>query len=135
MNKVAIAAIDLGKHTFHLHAQDDRGHELYCKKVTRVTLTQHLANLEPCTVAALLEVGVSLTPGFKSINDLPALLETSAVPEPIKKILTTLHEHFNFLDGQVKKRDKDVEWQAAGDDLAARLMLHLLEAPNERAEP
>ncbi|MDR6926047.1 transposase, partial [Pseudomonas sp. BE134] len=50
MNKVAIAAIDLGKHTFHLHAQDDRGHELYRKKFNRVALAQHLANLEPCTV-------------------------------------------------------------------------------------
>ena len=50
MNKVAIAAIDLGKHTFHLHAQDDRGHELYHKKFTRAALTQHLANLTPCTV-------------------------------------------------------------------------------------
>jgi transposase len=213
MNKVAIAAIDLGKHSFHLHAQDDRGHELYRKKFTRAALTQHLANLEPCTVvmeacggahfmaqqvaklghtpkliaphlvrpyvksnkndfadaeaiceaatrptmrfvppktqaqqvlamlnstrdsfikdrtatanrihAALLEVGISLAPGYKSIKDLPALLETSSVPEPFKKILMGLHEHFNYLDGQVKKLDKDVECQAAGDDLATRLM-------------
>jgi transposase len=211
--KVAIAAIDLGKHSFHLHAQDDRGHELYRKKFTRAALTQHLANLEPCTVvmeacggahfmaqqvaklghtpkliaphlvrpyvksnkndfadaeaiceaatrptmrfvppktqaqqvlamlnstrdsfikdrtatanrihAALLEVGISLAPGYKSIKDLPALLETSSVPEPFKKILMGLHEHFNYLDGQVKKLDKDVECQAAGDDLATRLM-------------
>ncbi|MBI3899847.1 MAG: IS110 family transposase [Gammaproteobacteria bacterium] len=213
MNKVAIAAIDLGKHTFHLHAQDDRGHELYRKKFTRATLIQHLANLEPCTVvmeacggahfmaqevarlghtpkliaphlvrpyvksnkndfadaeaiceaatrptmrfvppktqaqqalamlnsvrdsfiedrtatinrihAALLEVGVSLAPGFKSIKDLPARLEASSFSERIKKILMTLHKHFNYLDEQVKALDKDVECQAAGDDLAARLM-------------
>ncbi|EJM59896.1 transposase [Pseudomonas sp. GM50] len=211
--KVAIAAIDLGKHAFHLHAQDDRGHELYRKKFTRVALIQHLANLEPCTVvmeacggahfmaqevakqghtpkliaphlvrpyvksnkndfadaeaigeaatrptmrfvhpktqaqqvlamsnsirdsfikdrtatvnrihAALLEVGVSLTPGFKSINTLPAMLEASSLSEPFKKNLMMLHEHFNYLDGQVKKLDKDVECQAAEDDLAARLM-------------
>src|SRR5436190_14213104 len=173
MNKVAIAAIDLGKHCFHLHAQDDRGHELYRKKFNRAALTQHLANLEPCTVvmeacggahfmaqevaklghtpkliaphlvrpyvksnkndfadaeaiceaatrptmrfvppktqaqqvlamlnstrdafikdrtatvnrihAALLEVGVSLAPGFKSIKELPARLETSPLSEP-----------------------------------------------------
>lgn len=50
MNKVAIAAIDLGKHTFHLHARDDRDRVLYRKKFTRVALTQHLTNLEPCTV-------------------------------------------------------------------------------------
>ncbi|WP_109756653.1 IS110 family transposase [Pseudomonas sp. 43mfcvi1.1] len=213
MNKVAIAAIDLGKHSFHLHAQDDRGHELYRKKFTRVTLAQHLANLEPCTVvmeacggahfmaqevaklghtpkliaphlvcpyvksnkndfadaeaiceaatrptmrfvppknqaqqalamlnstrdsfikdrtatanrihAALLEVGISLAPGFKSIKELPARLEASSLSERFKKILMKLHEHFNHLDEQVKTLDKDVESQAAEDDLAARLM-------------
>lgn len=213
MNKVAIAAIDLGKHSFHLHAQDDRGHELYRKKFNRVALTQHLANLEPCTVvmeacggahfmaqevaklghtpkliaphlvrpyvksnkndfadaeaiceaatrptmrfvppktqaqqllamlnslrdsfiedrtatvnrihAALLEVGVSLAPGFKSIKELPARLEASSLPEPFKRILMSLHEHFNYLDGRVKKLDKDVDCQAAADDLATRLM-------------
>ncbi|QKS82594.1 IS110 family RNA-guided transposase [Pseudomonas bijieensis] len=212
MNKVAIAAIDLGKHSFHLHAQDDRGHELYRKKFTRVTLAQHLANLEPCTVvmeacggahfmaqevaklghtpkliaphlvrpyvksnkndfadaeaiceaatrptmrfvppknqaqqalamlnstrdsfikdrtatanrihAALLEVGISLAPGFKSIKELPAWLEASSLSERFK-ILMKLHEHFNHLDEQVKTLDKDVESQAAEDDLAARLM-------------
>ena len=213
MNKVAIAAIDLGKHSFHLHAQDDRGHELYRKKFNRVALIRHLMNLEPCTVvmeacggahfmaqeaaklghtpkliaphlvrpyvksnkndfadaeaiceaatrpamrfvpaktqaqqvlamsnsiresfikdrtatanrihAALLEVGISLAPGFKSIKELPALLEQSSLSERIKKNLMLLHEHFNYLDGRVKSQDKDVECQAAEDDLATRLM-------------
>ena len=213
MNKVAIAAIDLGKHSFHLHAQDDRGHELCRKKFNRVTLIQYLANLESCTVvmeacggahfmaqeaaklghtpkliaphlvrpyvksnkndfadaeaiceaatrptmrfvppktlaqqalamsnsiresfikdrtatvnrihAALLEVGVSLAVGFKAIKELPALLEVSSFSERIKKNLMLLHGHFNYLDGQVKALDKDVECQAAEDDLAARLM-------------
>ncbi|MHC8411082.1 IS110 family RNA-guided transposase [Pseudomonas sp. Hz4] len=213
MNKVAIAAIDLGKHSFHLHAQDDRGHELQRKKFTRVALIQHLANLDPCTVvmeacggahfmaqevaklghtpkliaphlvrpyvksnkndfadaeaiceaatrptmrfvapktqaqqalamlnstrdsfikdrtatvnrihAALLEVGVSLAPGFKSINDLPALLEASSFSEDIKIILTMLHEHFNYLNERIKALDKRVQCQAAEDDLASRLM-------------
>jgi transposase len=36
--------------------------------------------------------------------------------------LMMLHEHFNYLDRKLKKRHKDVECQAAGDDLAARLM-------------
>ncbi|POA27354.1 MULTISPECIES: IS110 family transposase [unclassified Pseudomonas] len=213
MNKVAIAAIDLGKHTFHLHAQDDRGHELYRKKFNRVTLMQHLMNLEPCTVvmeacggahfmaqeaaklghapkliaphlvrpyvksnkndfadaeaiceaatrptmrfvpaknqaqqvlamlnstrdsfikdrtaavnrihAALLEVGVSLAPGFKPINALPALLEASSISQPFKKNLMRLYQHFKHLEEEIKSLDKDVECQAAGDDLAARLM-------------
>ena len=213
MNKVAIAAIDLGKHTFHLHAQDDRGHMLCRKKFTRTALLQHLANVEPCTVvmeacggahfmaqevaklghtpkliaphlvrpyvksnkndfadaeaiceaatrptmrfvppktqaqqvlamsnsirdsfikdrtaavnrihALLLEVGVSLASGFHAIRELPALLEASSFSERIKKNLMLLHGHFNYLDGQVKKLDKDVECQAAEDDLATRLM-------------
>ncbi|WPX16191.1 IS110 family transposase [Pseudomonas sp. 10S4] len=213
MNKVAVVAIDLGKHTFHLHAQDDRGHELYRKKFNRAALIQHLANLDPCTVAmeacggahfmaqevsrlghipkliaphlvrpyvksnkndfadaeaiceaatrptmrfvppknqaqqalamlnstrdsfikertatvnrihaALLEVGISLAPGFKSIKDLPALLEAHPLPDSIKKLLTRLREHFNYLHEQVKALDKEVECQAAEDDLAVRLM-------------
>jgi len=213
MNKVAIAAIDLGKHSFHLHAQDERGHELCRKKFTRPSLIQYLANLDPCTVAmeacggahfmaqevaklghtpkliaphlvrpyvksnkndfadaeaiceaatrptmrfvaaktqaqqvlamlnstrdafikdrtatvnrihaALLEVGVSLAPGFKSIKELPALLEASSFSVPLKNILMRLHGHFCYLDEQVKTSDKDLECQAAEDDLAARLM-------------
>jgi transposase len=169
MNEISIAAIDLGKHTFHLHAQDDRGHEVCRKKFTRSALMHYLMNLQPCTVvmeacggahfmaqevakfghipkliaphlvrpyvksnkndfadaeaiceaatrptmrfvppktqaqqslamlnsvresfikdrtatvnrihAALLEVGISLAPGFKSIRELPALLEMSS---------------------------------------------------------
>ncbi|PPK37164.1 IS110 family transposase [Pseudomonas laurylsulfatiphila] len=211
--KVAIAAIDLGKHSFHLHAQDERGHELCRKKFTRPSLIQYLANLDPCTVAmeacggahfmaqevaklghtpkliaphlvrpyvksnkndfadaeaiceaatrptmrfvapktqaqqvlamlnstrdafikdrtatvnrihaALLEVGVSLAPGFKSIIELPALLEAGSFSVPLKKILMRLHGHFCYLDEQVKTSDKDLECQAAEDDLAARLM-------------
>ena len=213
MNKVAIAAIDLGKHSFHLHAQDDRGHEILRKKFNRVTLIRYLANLEPCAVvmeacggahfmaqevaklghtpkliaphlvrpyvksnkndfadaeaiceaasrptmrfvpvktqaqqalamsnsiresfikdrtatanrihAALLEVGASLAPGFKSIKDLPALLEASSCSQRIKNNLMFLYEHFNYLDEKVKFLDKDVQCQAAEDDLAMRLM-------------
>ena len=213
MTKVAIAAIDLGKHTFHLHAQDDRGHELYRKKFTRTSLIQHLANVEPCTVvmeacggahfmaqevtklghlpkliaphlvrpyvksnkndfadaeaiceaatrptmrfvpvktqaqqvlamsnsirdafikdrtatanrihAALLEIGISLAPGFKSINSLPALLEASSMSQPFKNNLTRLYRHFKSLEEEIKSLDKELQCQAAEDDLATRLM-------------
>ena len=213
MNNVAIVAIDLGKHTFHLHAQDDRGHELYHKKFNRAGLARHLASLEPCTVAmeacggahymareaakwghvpkliaphlvrpyvksnkndfadamaiceaasrptmrfvspkteaqqalamlnsqrdayikertasvnrihaGLLEVGISLSPGFHAIKELPALLEECSFSAQIKQLLLGLREHFNYLDGQVKALDKQVERQAAEDDLASRLM-------------
>jgi transposase len=50
MQDEAMLAMNLGKHSFHLHAQDDRGHEVYRKKFTRAALTQYLAKLEPCTV-------------------------------------------------------------------------------------
>lgn len=213
MNNVAIVAIDLGKHTFHLHAQDDRGHELYHKKFNRTGLARHLAGLEPCTVAmeacggahymareaakwghvpkliaphlvrpyvksnkndfadamaiceaasrptmrfvspkteaqqalamlnsqrdayikertasvnrihaGLLEVGISLSPGFHAIKELPALLEECPFSAQIKQLLLGLRDHFNYLDGQVKALDKQVERQAAEDDLASRLM-------------
>ena len=213
MNHVAIVAIDLGKHTFHLHAQDDWGHELYHKKFNRAGLARHLANLEPCTVAmeacggahymareaakwghvpkliaphlvrpyvksnkndfadamaiceaasrptmrfvppkteaqqalamlnsqrdayikertasvnrihaGLLEVGISLPPGFHSIKELPALLDECSFSAQIKQILLGLRDHFNYLDGQVKALDKQVERQATEDDLASRLM-------------
>ncbi|VVP16036.1 IS110 family transposase ISBcen1 [Pseudomonas fluorescens] len=213
MNNVAIVAIVLGKHTFHLHAQDDRGHELYHKKFNRTGLARHLASLEPCTVAmeacggahymareaakwghvpkliaphlvrpyvksnkndfadamaiceaasrptmrfvspkteaqqasvmlnsqrdayikertasvnrihaGLLEVGISLSPGFHAIKELPALLEECSFSAQIKQLLLGLRDHFNYLDGQVKALDKQVEHQAAEDDLAARLM-------------
>lgn len=213
MNKVAIAAIDLGKHTFHLHSQDDRGQEILRKKFNRVGLIQHLANVPPCTVvmeacggahfmaqevaklghtpkliaphlvrpyvktnkndfadaeaigeaatrptmrfvpvktpdqqalamsnsiresfikdrtatanrihAALLEVGISLAPGFNSIRNLPALLEASSFSQRIKNNLTTLYRLFNYLEEEIKLQDKNVACQAAEDDLAARLM-------------
>lgn len=213
MNNVAIAAIDLGKHSFHLHAQDDRGHELYHKKFNREELNKHLASLEPCTIAmeacggahfmarevqrfghtpkliaphlvrpyvksnkndfadaeaiceaatrsamrfvapkteaqqalamlnsvrdsfikdrtatanrihaALLEVGISLPKGFKSLSELSSLMEEKSFSPIIKHLLTKLHNHFNYLDAQVKTLDKEVECQAAEDDLASRLM-------------
>jgi transposase len=50
MNTVAIVAIDLGKLSFHIHAQDDHGRELYHRKFNRETLIRHLASLAPCTV-------------------------------------------------------------------------------------
>jgi transposase len=213
MNEVAIAAIDLGKHTFHLHAQDDRGHEVCRKKFNRVALMQYLMNLQPCTVvmeacggahfmaqqvaklghipklidphlvrpyvknnkndfadaeaiceaatrpsmrfvppkteaqqalamlnstrdafikdrtaaanrihAALLEVGVSLAPGLKSIRSLSVLLEAGSNAQTFKNNLTRLYQHFKHLEEEIKSLDKDVECQAAEDDLAARLM-------------
>ncbi|MFL1553688.1 IS110 family transposase, partial [Pseudomonas sp. D47] len=50
MSKVDITAVDLGKHSYHAHEQDERGHLLLRKKFNRAGLLQHLASIEPCTV-------------------------------------------------------------------------------------
>ncbi|KAF2408405.1 Transposase [Pseudomonas antarctica] len=213
MSKVDITAVDLGKHSYHAHEQDERGHPLLRKKFNRAGLLQHLASIEPCTVvmeacggahfmaqqvamlghtpkliaphlvrpyvksnkndfadaeaiceaasrptmrfvavktqaqqalamlnsvrdslikertgavnrihAGLLEVGVSLAPGFKSIKEVPALLEAASFHGLIKKLLQGLYDHYVYLDRQVKVLDKEVESQVAEDDLASRLM-------------
>ncbi|MFL1553668.1 transposase, partial [Pseudomonas sp. D47] len=72
--------------------------------------------------AGLLEVGVSLAPGFKSVKEVPALLETASFHGLIKKLLQGLYDHYVYLDRQVKVLDKEVESQVAEDDLASRLM-------------
>ena len=35
MSDLALVGIDLGKHTFHLHGQDQSGRELFRKKCSR----------------------------------------------------------------------------------------------------
>jgi transposase len=51
MNHAALIGIDVGKHRFHLHAQDGSGRELFRKKATRPYLIRLLAQQPPCTVA------------------------------------------------------------------------------------
>ena len=51
MNHAALIGIDLGKHSFHLHAQDGSGCELFRKKAPRPHLIRLLAQQPPCTVA------------------------------------------------------------------------------------
>ncbi|RJG13993.1 IS110 family transposase [Pseudomonas cavernicola] len=51
MATVALLGIDIGKHTFHLHGQDRKGHQVLRKKFSRSQLLQHLAQLPACTVA------------------------------------------------------------------------------------
>ncbi|MBP0640253.1 transposase [Cupriavidus sp. AcVe19-6a] len=50
MCEVALIGIDLGKHVFHLHAQDRGGHELWRKKVTRKQLLLLMSNFPRCTL-------------------------------------------------------------------------------------
>ena len=50
MQDVTLIGIDLGKHIFHLHAQDRRGHLVWRKKCNRSQLIALLANTPTCTV-------------------------------------------------------------------------------------
>lgn len=72
--------------------------------------------------AYLLELGVSLTPGFKSIRTLPVVLEALQAPALMLKLLGTLRAHFTYLDDEIEALNKEIECQAAADDLASRLM-------------
>ncbi|MGY4725847.1 IS110 family RNA-guided transposase [Burkholderia pyrrocinia] len=50
MDTVSLIGIDLGKHCFHLHAQDASGKMVLRKKFTRHQMLVQLANLSSCTV-------------------------------------------------------------------------------------
>lgn len=50
MSNVTLIGIDIGKHTFHLHAQDKFGKEVSRKKSSRQQMMRFLANYPPCTV-------------------------------------------------------------------------------------
>jgi transposase len=70
----------------------------------------------------LLEMGVALTPSFKSIRTLPVLLDDCTFSPLVKAVLRELHGHFNYLSGKLDQLNKELERQVAGDDLATRLM-------------
>jgi transposase len=50
MNDVTLIGIDLGKHSFHLHAQDQAGHLVFRKKLSRKQMLTLLGNTPACTV-------------------------------------------------------------------------------------
>jgi transposase len=50
MNEVTLIGIDLGKHVFHLHAQDAKGHGVFRKKLSRAQLLPFFSNLKAVTV-------------------------------------------------------------------------------------
>jgi transposase len=50
MNEVSLIGIDLGKHIFHLHAQDAKGHEVFRKRLSRAQLLPFFSNLKAATV-------------------------------------------------------------------------------------
>jgi transposase len=50
MNAVALIGIDIGKRSFHLHAQDEVGYAIWKRKVTRAQLLRSLAQQPPCRI-------------------------------------------------------------------------------------
>ncbi|CDH21731.1 transposase (fragment) [Xenorhabdus bovienii str. kraussei Quebec] len=50
MNTIALIGIDLGKHSFHVHCQEQSGKALLRKKFTRTKLMEFLADCSPATV-------------------------------------------------------------------------------------
>jgi transposase len=213
MNAVALIGIDLGKHSFHLHAQDSHGREVFRKKTTRQQLIRLLANQPACTVVMeacagshclareiaalghqarlispqfvrpfvqgnkndfidaqaiceaacrpsmrfvtakneaqqtlsvlhrlreslirdrtkainqlhgfLLEFGISLPVGKAVIRRLASVLAEHELPVRLSALLQRLHEHFTYLDEQIKALDKEVASQLDEDDLGSRLL-------------
>ncbi|EPY4821819.1 IS110 family transposase [Klebsiella pneumoniae] len=51
MKNISLIGIDLGKHSFHLHCQDQSGKTLLRKKFTRTKLLEFLGNCTPSIVA------------------------------------------------------------------------------------
>jgi transposase len=50
MQDITLIGIDIGKHSFHVHGQDQRGKPLLRKKFSRKQLTEFLAKFHACTV-------------------------------------------------------------------------------------
>lgn len=50
MENIALLGIDLGKHIFHVHAQDKAGHQLWRRKLNRKQLVELVANTPACRI-------------------------------------------------------------------------------------
>ena len=204
MSDLALAGIDLGKHTFHLHGQDKPGRELFRKKFSRQQIMRFFGNLPACTVVMeacagahffarelmamghqaklispqfvrpfvkgnkndfidaqaiceaasrptmrfvspktevqqtlsvlhrlreslirdrtkavnqmhgfLLEFGISLPQGLVIMKRLSSILAEHELPVRLTMLLQRLHDHFVYLDGQIKELDKELAGQLA----------------------
>lgn len=51
MDTVSLIGVDLGKHSFHLHAQDASGRMVWRKKSTRTQMFKLLGNIPACVAA------------------------------------------------------------------------------------
>jgi len=51
MDPVTLSGIDLDKHSFHLHGQDAKVLEAFCKRVSRKQRVEFFAKCHPCAAA------------------------------------------------------------------------------------
>lgn len=70
----------------------------------------------------LLEFGISLPKGLAIMKRLPSVLAEHELPVRLTVLLQRLHEHFVYLDEQIKALDKELAGQLAEDDLGRRLL-------------
>lgn len=70
----------------------------------------------------LLEFGISLPKGLSLVRRLPCTLGEHELPPRLTMLLKRLHEHFCYLDEQIKALDKEMDSQLAADDLGSRLL-------------
>ncbi|MGH8379864.1 IS110 family transposase [Pseudomonas sp.] len=72
--------------------------------------------------AFLLEFGISLPKGLAVMKRLASVLAEHELPAQFISHLQRLHEHFAYLDEQIKALDKELVGQLAADDLGSRLL-------------
>ncbi|URM27487.1 IS110 family transposase [Pseudomonas frederiksbergensis] len=70
----------------------------------------------------LLEFGISLPKGLAIMKRLASILAEHELPVRLTALLQRLHEHFCYLDEQIKALDKELASQLADDDLGSRLL-------------
>ena len=70
----------------------------------------------------LLEFGISLPKGLAIMKRLASVLAEHELPVRLTVLLQRLHDHFAYLDEQIKVLDKELAGQLADDDLGSRLL-------------
>ena len=70
----------------------------------------------------LLEFGISLPKGLAIMKRLASILAEHELPVRLTVLLQRLHEHFCYLDEQIKALDKELASQLADNDLGSRLL-------------
>ena len=70
----------------------------------------------------LLEFGISLPRGLAIMKRLSSVLAEHELPVRLTVLLQRLHDHFVYLDEQIKALDKELAGQLADDDLGSRLL-------------